>query len=101
MSIYFIPNGDILHFEYDPAKSARNRAKHGIDFEDAKELWADENLVELSSPYSLEPRFLVLGIMGGKHWTAIVTYRGQTARIISVRRSREKEVAYYDEANQR
>lgn len=28
-------------FEYDPAKSARTRAKHGIDFEQAKRLWED------------------------------------------------------------
>ncbi len=29
-----------MRFEFDPAKSAENRRKHGIDFEAAQELWA-------------------------------------------------------------
>ena len=42
-----------------------------------------------------EPRFLVVGRMAGKHWTAVITYRGTSTRIISVRRARKKEVELY------
>ena len=28
-----------MEFEYDPAKSAKNLAKHGIDFEAAQRMW--------------------------------------------------------------
>ncbi|HZL65490.1 MAG TPA: BrnT family toxin [Thermoleophilia bacterium] len=43
-----------------------------------------------------EPRFVVIGLIGGRHWSAVVTYRGEVVRLISVRRSRAKEVATYE-----
>jgi uncharacterized DUF497 family protein len=83
-------------FEYDSTKSALNKEKHGIDFEEAKALWNDERRTFLPSPYSAEPRELMIGVYNGKHYTAIITYRGGTTRIISVRRSRESEVYAYE-----
>ena len=41
-----------MEFEYDPQKSARNLAKHGIDFGEAQRLWDDERCIELASPFS-------------------------------------------------
>jgi len=43
-----------------------------------------------------EPRFLVVGKIEDKHWSAVITYRGDTRRIISVRRSRTSEVEIYE-----
>lgn len=43
-----------------------------------------------------EARFLVLGQIDFKNYTAIITYRGDVIRIISVRRSRQKEVELYE-----
>jgi hypothetical protein len=43
-----------------------------------------------------EERFMVVGFLDGKHWTAFITYRGDRVRLISVRRSRPSEVARYD-----
>ena len=43
-----------------------------------------------------EPRYLVIGLIDGKHWSAVVTYRDENVRIISVRRSRTEEVALYE-----
>ena len=40
-------------------------------------------------------RYIVLGMIDGKHWTAITTKRGKRIRIISVR-DRKNEEAYYD-----
>lgn len=59
-------------------------------------LWQDIDLVEIPSKSKDEPRFLVLGKLKGKHWSAVITYRGENIRIISVRRSREAEVCLYE-----
>ena len=85
-----------MPFEYDANKSISNRRKHGIDFEEAKALWDDADLIELEVAYEGEPRFVVIGIIKGKCWTAVITYRDKAVRIISVRRSRAKEVDIYD-----
>ena len=70
--------------------------KHGLDFEQAKALWEDENLLEVPVLRTGEPRFLVIGMIGGKVWTGVITYRGEAVRIISVRRSRKEEVKHYE-----
>ncbi|AEQ50309.1 BrnT family toxin [Pelagibacterium halotolerans] len=83
-------------FEYDPAQSAANLEKHGIDFEAAQALWADELALEIPARTTDEPRFLVIGKIGDRHWAAVITYRGAAVRIISVRRARDQEIAYYE-----
>jgi len=84
-----------MNFEYNESKS--NKLKHNIDFEEAKELWDDPYAIEIPSLNSQdEDRFLVLGKIGLKHYTAIITYRNKNIRIISVRRAREKEVRLYE-----
>ncbi|MDD0824443.1 BrnT family toxin [Mannheimia sp. AT1] len=85
-----------LLFEYDPNKSAINLAKHGIDFEQAKLLWEDEKRVTLVSRSDIEPRYLTVAKLGGKHWSAFFTMRNDIIRLISVRRSRKKEISCYE-----
>ena len=87
-----------MSFEFDPSKSASNKGKHGIDFEAAKALWNDPHLLEIEARSSDEPRFLLIGMIDGKHWSAVVTYRKEKIRIISVRRSRKEEVELYEES---
>jgi uncharacterized DUF497 family protein len=87
-----------MSFEFDPTKSASNKKKHGIDFEAAKALWNDPHLLEIEARSSDEPRFLMIGMIDGKHWSAVVTYRNEKIRIISVRRSRKEEVELYEES---
>lgn len=86
-----------MQFEYDQTKSAGNKEKHGIDFEEAQALWDDVNAVELKIRYADEQRFLVIGTLRGKVWAAVITYRGSNIRIISVRRARQDEVRRYYE----
>ena len=89
-------------FEYDENKSQTNKLKHGIDFEEAKELWKDPYSFELKSLQSDdEERFLVLGLINSKNYTAIITYRKENVRIISVRRSRDKEIELYESVRTR
>ncbi len=83
-------------FEFDHNKSQSNKDKHGIDFETAKLLWLDPLLIEIPANTSDEPRFLVIGRISEKYWSAIITYRNDNIRIISVRRSRSEEVKIYE-----
>ena len=83
-------------FEYDTKKSTSNLEKHGIDFVAAQELWLDPDLVEVQAKSEDEPRFLVIASIANKHWSAVITHRGSTIRIISVRRSRTTEVKLYE-----
>jgi len=85
-----------MNFEYDPVKSETNKNKHGIDFKNAQSLWSDQNRVEIETYSTIEPRIMIIGKIENKHWSAIITYRGQTVRIISVRRSRKSEVKLYE-----
>lgn len=83
-------------FEYDPNKSQANLEKHGIDFEGAQTIWNDENQLEIPARTIDEVRFLVIGMIESECWSAVITYRGDYIRIISVRRSRVEEVELYE-----
>jgi uncharacterized DUF497 family protein len=85
-----------MGFEYDPEKSAENKRKHGVDFEEAQALWSDPGLLEIPARVSDEPRWVVIGKMIEKHWSAVITRRDDNVRIISVRRSRDEEVEIYE-----
>jgi len=85
-----------MPFSFDPAKSAANRAKHGIDFVDAQALWEDPDRLERAARSETERRTQVIGMIDGKVWSAIVTHREEdTIRIVSVRRARRHEQALY------
>ena len=63
-----------IRFEFDEPKSRTNKRKHGIDFVEAQGLWLDETLVEVSARSDAEARLLVVGRIGGRHWSAVITY---------------------------
>lgn len=85
-----------MEFEHDPVKSAANLAKHGIDFDQARALWNDPWVLEAPARTEDEPRFMAIGRIEGRHWTAIWTPRGDAVRIISVRRARKEEIGHYE-----
>jgi uncharacterized DUF497 family protein len=89
-------------FEFDPAKSAANRLKHGIDFPTAQALWQDARALRIPVRRSLltEPRWLVIGRIVGRLWTAVMTERDDRIRIISVRRARPEEAEAYERADE-
>lgn len=86
----------MARFEFDDKKSSVNLAKHGIDFHDAQELWIDSDLLQFQAKSEDEERYLVIGCIGAKHWSAIITFRGESVRLISVRRSRKTEIELYE-----
>lgn len=82
-------------FEYDPKKSRTNLEKHGIDFEQAQRLWKGP-YVEFAANQEYENRFAIIGPVEEKLYTCIYTLRGNHIRLISCRRSREKERTLYE-----
>ena len=83
-------------FEFDETKSQTNLDNHGIDFVAARGLWKDPYLLEIRAKSEGEPRFVLIGKIGERHWSAVVTYRESRIRLISIRRSRKKEVELYE-----
>lgn len=85
-----------MEFEFDSDKSQRNRVKHGIDFVEAQRLWDDPEMIEIPARVTDEVRYLIIGRIEHKHWSAVITYREDHTRIISVRRSRDSEIQIYE-----
>lgn len=86
----------MYRFEFDDKKSLANLEKHGIDFVAAQQLWADPDLIEIAARSTDEQRTLVIGAIKDKIWSAVITYRGEVIRMISVRRSRKAEIEIYE-----
>jgi uncharacterized DUF497 family protein len=84
-------------FEYDPRKSAANKVKHGVDFNEAQVMWRDPRGLHVRTNYEPEERWVLLATMQGKVWLAAWTPRGLNTRIISVRRAASEEAAKYHE----
>ena len=79
-----------MNFDWDPAKSAGNEAKHGLSLASTSVLWAGP-VVTLPSKQPGELRHLAIGLIEGRHWTVVYAPRGDSFRLISARRSRENE----------
>ena len=86
----------IMKFNWDPDKNQTNQKKHGISFLEAGALWDDPDRIEIEAPFPLENRFILIGKIDNRYWTAIYTIRKGFIRIISVRRSRKKERDLYE-----
>jgi uncharacterized DUF497 family protein len=85
-----------MEFEFDPEKSRTNASKHGISFEQAKGLWDDELRLVVPARSEDEARFAIIANWQDRLWTGIFTLRGQSVRLISVRRARESEEQLYE-----
>ena len=85
-----------MQFEFDPEKSIANNEKHGIDFVQAQTIWDDADYIEIPLKASEEARLMVIGTTHGKILSGIITYRGDSIRIISVLRSRKEEITIYE-----
>ena len=80
-----------MEFEFDHLKSASNLEKHGISFDEAQRIWNDSFHIEIPARISDEKRTLVIGNIEGIIWSAIITMREDSIRIISVRKARKDE----------
>ncbi len=85
-----------MKYEYDNNKSLSNKQKHGIDFEEAKLLWSDDRMIEITTSYENKKRFINIGKINTKFYTIVTTFRREKIRIISARRARKKEIEIYE-----
>jgi uncharacterized DUF497 family protein len=85
-----------MEFEFDEDKSRKNKAKHGIDFKEAKAIWKDENRIEVEGREVNEVRAITIGKIDGRFWSVVTTQRGNAVRMISVRPARREEKAAYE-----
>ncbi len=90
-----------MRFEFDPAKSASNKVKRGLDFVEAQTLWKGGRLRVPAKTVEGEAREALIGKIGARHHTVIVTYRGDACRIISARPSSKTEIANYEAASKK
>ena len=81
-------------FEWDAAKSEANLAKHGLDFDDASEVFYSPIIVRRSDRNN-EERWIAVGISHDRIVTVIFTRRNKTIRIISARHPRPNEERAY------
>lgn len=85
-----------MKFEYDQNKSSVNKDKHGVDFEEAKTLWLGDNII-LPALTRGEARYMIIGRISHSLYSCIFTKRSSKIRVISCRKSREKEREVYHE----
>ena len=89
-----------MEFDWDPAKNAVNRRKHGISFEQATAVFKDPFRVGwiCSDPQDDEERFMIVGRQGWRTLAVVYTLRGNTTRLISARRASRSELREYGES---
>ncbi|MBA2124589.1 hypothetical protein B9J78_06645 [bacterium Unc6] len=85
-----------MEFEYNTNKSAANKKKHRVTFEEAEVLWAGDNVILLAITKG-EQRYMIIGKIGPNLYSCIFTTRREKIRIISCRRTRDKERRIYHE----
>ena len=89
-----------MTFQWDINKNELNIHKHGIDFEDATDVFFDFHIIVATEPDHGEVRELAIGMSDDREVTVVHTWRGDDIRIISVRRARinERELFYVNRA---
>jgi len=88
-----------MEFEWDRHKSEGNFKKHKVRFDDAAPLFIQAGQFTYISNHSGTDgvRYVTVGVLKGKLFAAVYTLRGDTIRIISVRRARRGEEKKYRE----
>lgn len=81
----------MLKFEWDEEKNKLNQEKHKIAFEDAVDIFNDEDRIQYTSIKKGERRFLTVGKAFQALISVVYTSREFVIRIISARRSRKRE----------
>jgi len=85
-----------MKFEWDEKKRIRNIEKHGLDFNDAHQIFTDEAYVVEDARINYdETRYVLYGPLFGRIVVAAFTVREDVIRIISMRKANKREQASY------
>lgn len=86
-----------MNYQWDKAKAAVNRQKHGVRFADAITVFNDDQAITIEDDYFEEERFVTLGRDAiGRILLVVYTYRDDDIRMISARRATTVEQQYYE-----
>jgi uncharacterized DUF497 family protein len=87
-----------MEFEFDPAKDEANRFKHGLPLAFGMRVFDHDDHIVVAShrQADAEDRFKAIGLIDGKLYTLVHTWRGEVVRLISMRRSNAREERDYD-----
>ena len=88
-----------IEFDYSESKSDENRRRHGISFDEARDIWRDFH-IRAASKKKGDRRYVVVGSVRNRCYAALVTCRGFAVRIDSGRPAREGEAACYEREKQ-
>lgn len=84
-------------YEWDEAKRTANLAKHGVDFSLADDFAWDSALIMPDQRLEYgEQRFIAIGWIGERLHVLVFTPRGESVRIIGLRRANTREVTLYE-----
>ena len=85
-----------MDISFDPAKRAANLAKHGLDLADAAQVFAGLKFTMQDDRFDYgEDRFITMGLLDGRMVVCIWTDRGDTRRVISLRKANDREEARF------
>lgn len=86
--------------EFDPAKAAANRRKHGVGFAHAEQALRDPMALTIEDPDAEgEQRLVTLGRDAlGRILVVVHAPRGNRVRLISARKASPREAAQYEHA---
>ena len=88
-----------MGFEWDPAKDAANRQKHGVGFREASEVFRGFVLTAEDTRHEYgERRFIALGEYDGEVIRLIFTERDGNIRIISAWKANRNDRKAYQKA---
>jgi len=86
-----------MQIEFAPDKDAANQAKHRVSLAFGAQVLADSNrlaVLDVRFDYA-EERFVCYGRVEKRIWVCVFTQRGDSRRIISVRKANDRETHRY------
>ncbi len=86
-----------MHYEYSSAKKAANLKKHGLSFDDARQVIESSQTVTFEDnlyDYG-EARYITLGLLNGDVVVITTAETDTTIRIISMRKAEKHEQPIY------
>ena len=90
-----------MRLDWDERNRRGNLAKHGADFAATETFaWSDPVVIEDSRREYGETRFQAFGPIGGRLHSLIYTRRGDSVRVISLRKANARERKRYEEIKQ-
>jgi uncharacterized protein len=90
-----------MEFEWDGHKRAQIIKDRALDFGSAPRFFDGRPAIHRPSPRNDEERWKTTAEIEGTFFTVIWTWRGETIRVITMRRAHEKEIRAYREVYRR